>query len=73
MQSTITTPVLTGIVYEPPAAGVPHIAALFDSYGTLLAAKAYPTYDEAFRRLEAFLQTINKLKGDEGEVFRQNY
>jgi hypothetical protein len=46
---------LTAVVYDPPAAGFPHIVVLFDAEGEVVAVRPVESIDEGEEALASLL------------------
>jgi len=56
---------LRGIVYDPPAAALPHVAIVFREDGSVLRAEAVPSYDAGEKLLAAIMDQSNAAEGKE--------
>jgi hypothetical protein len=54
----VTDPDLTAIVYDPPAAGLPHMAVLLDADGSVVAVRPVDSIDEGEAALARLLSEL---------------
>jgi hypothetical protein len=51
-------PKFRGVVYEPPADDLPHIAVVFHEDGSVLQAEAVPSYDAGEKLLATVMDKL---------------